>query len=80
MIEIHRKEQLLYLAFCFSLFGYPKLLLEFCCHIIIFISTFILTKLEFGFYESHIYGLFTPVNKIRNENKNNLKIKSDRNF
>ena len=26
-----------------------------------FILTFILTKLEFGFYKSHIYGLFTPV-------------------
>ena len=27
----------------------------------LFIFTFILTKLEFGFYESHINGLFTPV-------------------
>ena len=23
--------------------------------------TFIISKLEFGFYKSHIYGLFTPV-------------------
>ena len=26
----------------------------------LFYSTFILSKLEFGFYKSHIYGLFTP--------------------
>ena len=31
----------------------------FCAVIIfLFILTFILTKLEFGFYKSHIYGLF----------------------
>ena len=28
---------------------------------VLFIFTFILTKLEFGFYKSHIYGLFKPV-------------------
>ena len=27
----------------------------------VFIFTFILSKLEFGFYKSHIYGLFTLV-------------------
>ena len=26
----------------------------------LFYSNFILSKLEFGFYKSHIYGLFTP--------------------
>ena len=29
--------------------------------VIIIYFTFILSKLEFGFYKSHIYGLFTPV-------------------
>ena len=27
----------------------------------LFIFTFILIKLEFGFYKSHVYGLFSPV-------------------
>ena len=35
-----------------------------------FIFTFILTKLEFGFHKSHIYGLFTPV-KSTSQNKYN---------
>ena len=35
-----------------------------------FIFTFILTKLEFGFYRSHIYGLFKPL-KNTSPNKYN---------
>ena len=30
--------------------------------IILLIFTFVLTKLEFGFYKSHIYGIFTSLN------------------
>ena len=39
-------------------------MLKVCCYIFRSMSdyfTFILSKLEFGFYKSHIYGLFTPV-------------------
>ena len=28
---------------------------------LLFVFTFVLLKLEFGFYKSYIYGLFTPV-------------------
>ena len=38
--------------------------------LLFFNFTFILTKLEFGFYKSHIYGLFTPV-KNTSPNKYN---------
>ena len=33
-------------------------------HYYYYYFTFILSKSEFGFYKSHIYGLFTPVNCI----------------
>ena len=39
-------------------------------YIVYFIFTFILTKLEFGFYKSHIHGPFIPV-KNTSPNKYN---------
>ena len=37
--------------------------------------TFILSKLEFGFYKSHIYELFTPVSKKEvNDNDSKFKV------
>ena len=56
----------------------------FCSVIFLFIYfTFILSKLEFGFYKSRIYGLFTPVkntfpNKYNWINTNNERCSPER--